>query len=98
MTTCNGSPCPVRPVRQETLQLAVLLTLAVYSDPGTDDGKRIGELLALTGSADIVDAHVALITAHVDLVLASDPGEPLWPLGSKLSYSGNIRNSQRPGG
>ena len=29
---------------------------------GKDDGKRIGELLALSGSADIVDAHVALIT------------------------------------
>ncbi len=36
---------------------------------GKDDGKRIGELLALSGSADIVDAHVALITAHADLVL-----------------------------
>ena len=36
---------------------------------GEDDGKRIGELLALSGSADIVDAHVALITAHADLVL-----------------------------
>ena len=35
---------------------------------GKDDGKRIGELLALSGSADIVDAHVALITAHADLV------------------------------
>ena len=35
---------------------------------GEDDGKRIGELLALSGSADIVDAHVALITAPADLV------------------------------
>jgi hypothetical protein len=42
---------------------------------GRDDGKRIGELLALAGSADIVDAHVALITAHADLVLTSDPGD-----------------------
>lgn len=42
---------------------------------GEDDGKRIGELLALSGSADIVDAHVALITAHADLVLTSDPGD-----------------------
>jgi hypothetical protein len=40
-----------------------------------DDGKRIGELLARSGSADIVDAHVALITAHADLVLTSDPGD-----------------------
>ena len=42
---------------------------------GEDDGKRIGELLALAGSADIVDAHVALMTAHGDLVLTSDPGD-----------------------
>lgn len=42
---------------------------------GKDDGKRIGELLALTGSADIVDAHVALMTAPGDLVLASDPDD-----------------------
>lgn len=27
---------------------------------GMDDGKRIGELLALAASADVVDAHVAL--------------------------------------
>jgi len=42
---------------------------------GKDDGKRIGELLALAGSADVVDAHVALMTAHGDLVLTSDPGD-----------------------
>jgi hypothetical protein len=41
---------------------------------GRDDGKRIGELLALAGSADIAGAHVALITAHADLALTSDPG------------------------
>ncbi|MBV9207999.1 MAG: twitching motility protein PilT [Actinobacteria bacterium] len=40
-----------------------------------DDGKRIGELLKLSGSADIVDAHVALITADADFVLTSDPGD-----------------------
>lgn len=40
-----------------------------------DDGKRIGELLALARSADVVDAHVALLTAAGDLVLTSDPGD-----------------------
>jgi hypothetical protein len=40
-----------------------------------DDGRRIGELLALAGSADVVDAHVALMTAPSDLVLTSDPGD-----------------------
>lgn len=42
---------------------------------GKDDGKRIGELLALAGSADVVDAHVALMAAPADLVLTSDPGD-----------------------
>src|SRR5580658_2815280 len=40
---------------------------------GKDDGKRIGELLARAGSADVVDAHVALMVANADLVLTSDP-------------------------
>jgi hypothetical protein len=42
---------------------------------GKGDGTRIGELLALSGSADIVDAYVALMTAPADLVLTSDPGD-----------------------
>lgn len=41
----------------------------------TDDGKRIGELLAQARSTDVVDAHVALLTAPADLVLTSDPGD-----------------------
>ena len=42
---------------------------------GKDDGKRIGELLARTGSADVVDAHVALLTSPGDVVLTSDPDD-----------------------
>ena len=42
---------------------------------GTADGKRIGELLARAGSADVVDAHVALLVAPADVVLTSDPGD-----------------------
>jgi hypothetical protein len=42
---------------------------------GQDDGKRIGEVLARTGSADVVDAHVALLTAPGDIVLTSDPDD-----------------------
>jgi hypothetical protein len=42
---------------------------------GQDDGKRIGELLGQAGSADVVDAHVALLVAPADLVLTSDPGD-----------------------
>ena len=40
-----------------------------------DDGKRIGELLARAGSANAVDAHVALMAAHADVILTSDPGD-----------------------
>jgi hypothetical protein len=40
-----------------------------------DDGRRIGELLAQAGSSDVVDAHVALMTAPADLVLTSDPND-----------------------
>ena len=39
------------------------------------DGKRIGELLATAGTADVVDAHVALMTADGDLQLTSDPAD-----------------------
>ena len=39
------------------------------------EGKQIGELLGRTGSADVVDAHVALLVAAGDLVFTSDPGD-----------------------
>ena len=39
------------------------------------EGKQIGELLGQTGSADVVDAHVALLVTPGDLVLTSDPGD-----------------------
>jgi hypothetical protein len=42
---------------------------------GTPDGKRIGELLGQAGSADVVDAHVALLASPADVVLTSDPGD-----------------------
>src|SRR5579862_4878463 len=42
---------------------------------GPGDGRRVGELLALAGSADVVDGHVALLTTPGDLVLTSDPGD-----------------------
>jgi len=42
---------------------------------GAGEGKKIGELLKQTGSADVVDAHVALLVGPGDLVLTSDPGD-----------------------
>lgn len=38
-----------------------------------DDGKRIGEVLAVAGTSDVVDAHVALMADHGDVILTSDP-------------------------
>jgi hypothetical protein len=42
---------------------------------GQDDGRRIGELLAVAAATDVVDAHVALMAARADLILTSDPGD-----------------------
>jgi hypothetical protein len=42
---------------------------------GQDDGRRIGELLAVATATDVVDAHVALMAAHADLILTGDPGD-----------------------
>jgi hypothetical protein len=42
---------------------------------GKVDGKQIGELLARAGSANVVDAHVALLAAPADVVLTSDPDD-----------------------
>jgi hypothetical protein len=42
-------------------------------DPAT--GRRIGELLARTASADVVDGHVAMLVETGDSVLTSDAGD-----------------------
>jgi hypothetical protein len=42
---------------------------------GADDGKRIGELLGHARSADVVDAHVALLVSTADVILTSDPDD-----------------------
>ncbi len=55
--------------------LARLLgTLEIASlDPAA--GRCVGELLAQTASADVVDAHLALLVERDDTVLTSDPGD-----------------------
>lgn len=55
--------------------LARILAGAGIEALAKEDGRRIGELLALAGSSDVVDAHVALMTAPADLVMTSDPGD-----------------------
>lgn len=38
-------------------------------------GRRVGELLAASRTADVIDAHIALLTGDGDLVVTSDPDD-----------------------
>jgi hypothetical protein len=38
-------------------------------------GRRIGELLAISRTSDVIDAHVALLVRDGDAVLTSDPDD-----------------------
>jgi len=40
-----------------------------------EDGRRAGELLAVSGTSDAVDASVALLAKSGDLLYTSDPGD-----------------------
>lgn len=37
--------------------------------------RRVGELLSVTSTRDVVDAHVALLAHSEDTLLTSDPGD-----------------------
>lgn len=52
----------------------VLAGVAVAAIDDTSS-RRIGELLAASGTADLVDAHIALLTTPGDRVLTSDRGD-----------------------
>jgi ATP phosphoribosyltransferase regulatory subunit HisZ len=59
-------------------RLARFLESGLAQEVSLDGGasRRIGALAALTGGADVVDGHVALIADDEDaLVLSSDPGD-----------------------
>ncbi len=55
--------------------LARVLTGVGIEALGKDDGRRIGEQLALAASTDVDDAHVALMAANTDLILTGDPSD-----------------------
>lgn len=40
-----------------------------------EHARSVGVLLAASGTADVVDAHVALLAGRDDVVLTSDPGD-----------------------
>jgi hypothetical protein len=47
-------------------------------------GRRVGELLAVSRTRDVVDAHLALLVHDADVVLTSDPGD----IGRLLGWLG----------
>jgi hypothetical protein len=49
---------------------------------GPATGRRIGELLAVSRTDDVVDAHIALLVRDGDVVLTSDPSDIGRLLGS----------------
>ena len=56
-------------------QAVLARTLAGIQVRALDDeaGRRIGLLLGVSSTADVVDAHVALLTSPGDVLLTSDP-------------------------
>ena len=55
--------------------LARVLEAAHVVPLDQDAARRIGELLAVTGPSDVVDAHCALLAREGDVVLTSDPAD-----------------------
>jgi hypothetical protein len=58
--------------------LAALLKMRMTRVPELDrqDARRVGELLAGSGTADVVDAHLALVALRIEgTVLTSDPDD-----------------------
>ncbi len=56
--------------RQANLARLLGTVEVAFLDPAA--GRRVGELLARTASADVVDAHLALLVEPGDTVLTSD--------------------------
>jgi len=46
-------------------------------------GRELGALLGRSGTADVVDAHVAWLAVRGDVVLTSDPGDLTRLLGAR---------------
>ncbi len=57
------------------VNLARVLTGVGVVSLSASDSRRIGELLAATRTADVVDGHVALLADPGDIILTSDPDD-----------------------
>lgn len=55
--------------------LARVLSGVELSDLDGADARKVGELLRLSGTADVVDAHVAVMIENGDTVLTADPDD-----------------------
>lgn len=55
--------------------LSRVLTGVGVQPLGTAESRRIGRLLALTSTSDVVDGHVALLVDPGGVVLTSDPAD-----------------------
>lgn len=63
-----------RNARKQALLARILPGVGVRAlAPGDDT--RIGELLAATGTDDVIDGHVALLADDTDRIMTSDPGD-----------------------
>lgn len=62
-----------RPDRQVPLRL--LLRAVEVRSLDEEVSAAVGSLLAAAGTADVVDAHLALLARHGDVLLTSDPGD-----------------------
>jgi hypothetical protein len=65
-------------------RLARLLAMIDVRDARLPDARAAGELLAATGTADVVDALLALVAAPGDQLLTTDPDD----LGSLIAERG----------
>ncbi|MDX2090540.1 MAG: hypothetical protein SFX73_21960 [Kofleriaceae bacterium] len=59
---------------KQALLAKVLASVGVRA-LGPGDDQRTGELLALAGTDDVIDGHVALVVEDGDQLLTSDPGD-----------------------
>jgi hypothetical protein len=62
--------------RQALLSKALRDPVVVEAPLNHDDAKRIGELLRVSGSSDVIDAHVAVLAGRLQApVITSDSGD-----------------------
>ena len=60
--------------RKQAMLARILAGIGVRAlAPGDDT--RIGELLAVAGTDDVIDGHVVLLANNTDRIVTSDPGD-----------------------